>query len=80
MIRIDHQLLNDTLLDKVLTIVVSRAGLDYGETDCPLEVKKIRLHQRLRQGQASIIYDAQQDMLDIVDGQVEIALKLPLCL
>ena len=55
-------------LDKLLTLVVNRAGQDYGETDRPLEVKKAELRQRLHQGSATIVYDTQQDMLDIVDG------------
>lgn len=63
--------LSEDLLRAVVESFVLREGTDYGERELTLEEKSARLLNRLRSGDAQILFDPQSESVTIVakDGR-----------
>lgn len=66
MIEIDYHLLSELAIENLIMAMLTREATDYGEIEMDLPQKKRQLLTRLEQGDAVIIYSAEQDYCTII--------------
>ena len=64
--RIPWQQLDTETLNNLLESVVLREGTDYGEQEVSLDAKVEQLRQKLKSGEAVIVYSELHESVDIV--------------
>ena len=64
--RIPWQELNAETLNNLLESVVLREGTDYGEQELSFNAKVEQLRERLKRGDAVIVYSELHESVDIV--------------
>ncbi|WP_131753215.1 YheU family protein [Legionella feeleii] len=66
MIEIDYHLLSEFAVENLIMTLLTREATDYGEEEMDFAQKKQQLLTRLEQGDAVIIYSAEQGYCTIV--------------
>lgn len=66
MLEIDHSLLSEEALENLIIDIITRQATDYGEYEIDIQIKKNQLKQKLRAGEAVIVYNAQEESCDII--------------
>ena len=69
MIEIDHTMLSEEALENLIVDVVTRQATDYSEYEVQIQVKKNQLKCKLLSGEAIIIYNAKEDICDIIRAE-----------
>ena len=65
-LRISHRSLNANTLKNLLEEYVTREGTDYGANEVTLDTKVREVEQQLNSGEATIIFDADEERANIV--------------
>ena len=65
-IHINHLSLNANTLKNLLEEYVTREGTDYGANEVTLDTKVREVEQQLNSGEATIIFDADEERANIV--------------
>ncbi|STX41138.1 Uncharacterised protein family (UPF0270) [Legionella donaldsonii] len=66
MIEIDYHLLSELAIENLIMEILTREATDYGEREIDLSHKKRQLLTRLEQGNAVIIYSAEEGYCTII--------------
>lgn len=66
MIKIDYTLLSEDALENLIIEVITRQTTDYGEYDIDILPKKKQLKQKLRSGEAVIVFNEHEESCDII--------------
>lgn len=69
MIEIDYQLLSEVAIENLIMTILTREATDYGECEMAVADKKRQLLTRLEQGDAVIVYSAEQGYCTIVPAE-----------
>ncbi len=65
-VEVPHSELNPELLRSVVESFVLREGTDYGLHELSLEAKVLLVIRQLEQGKARIVFDPNQETVDII--------------
>ncbi len=65
-VEIDYKLLAPEVLENILKEVALKEGTDYGETVFTLDEKVFQLQNALHSGHAKLVYDSQNNHIDII--------------
>ncbi len=66
MIEVPHTLLSHDALRGVIESFILREGTDYGEHELDLEHKVRQIHEQLKKGDITIVFDESLDSCSIV--------------
>lgn len=66
MLEIDHSLLSEEALENLIIDIITRQATDYGEYEIDIQIKKNQLKQKLRAGEAVIVYNDKEESCDII--------------
>lgn len=66
MIKIDHTLLSEEVLDNLIIEIITRQGTDYGEYEMDIQSKKKQLMRKILSGEAVIVYSSKEEICDII--------------
>lgn len=69
MLEIDHRLLSEDALENLIIEIITRQATDYGEYEIEMHIKKDQLKQKLRAGEAVIVFNAQEESCDIIRAE-----------
>lgn len=64
-VEIPHQELSPEALRGIAEAFVLREGTDYGERECPFDVKVEQVLRQVRSGEARILFDPGSETVDI---------------
>lgn len=66
MLAIDHTLLSDEALENLIIDIITRQATDYSEHEIEIQVKKNQLLNKLKSGDAIIVYSSEEECCNII--------------